>query len=168
MRVRRWRRRRGPAEAQELNITAFLNLMVILVPFLLVTAVFSRLAIVEIALPVSAHAADAEPPGLVLEVTIRDDRFEVADRGGAPVLIPRREEGYNYKALSDVLKAVKAEFPDQTEATILLEPDIPYEVLIATMDAAMVGAVVQPGSVTAVELFPRISVGDAPPRAGDV
>lgn len=165
MKARRWRRRRRP-EAAELNITAYLNLMVILVPFLLVTAVFSRLAIIEIALPASGEPADA-PVGPGLEVTIRDDRFEVADRGGAPVLIPRRDGEYNYKALSDVLKAVKATFPEHTEATILLEPDIPYEVLIGVMDATMAGQVVQPGSVTTVELFPRISVGDARPRAGD-
>ncbi|MEM7805474.1 MAG: biopolymer transporter ExbD, partial [Pseudomonadota bacterium] len=48
-----YRRRGGrrSLEATELNITAFMNLMVILVPFLLITAVFSRLAILELNLP---------------------------------------------------------------------------------------------------------------------
>ena len=44
MRRMRGRRERN-LEAAELNITAFMNLMVILVPFLLITAVFSRVAI---------------------------------------------------------------------------------------------------------------------------
>ncbi|MCW4212751.1 MAG: biopolymer transporter ExbD, partial [Candidatus Thiodiazotropha lotti] len=35
----------------ELNITAFLNLMVILIPFLLITAAFSRFSIIELYLP---------------------------------------------------------------------------------------------------------------------
>lgn len=35
----------------ELNITAFMNLMVILVPFLLMTAVFTHLTILELNLP---------------------------------------------------------------------------------------------------------------------
>ena len=44
---RRKGRRSTNEDTAELNITAFLNLMVILVPFLLITAVFSRLAILE-------------------------------------------------------------------------------------------------------------------------
>ena len=52
------RRRRGGRrhndDTAELNITAFMNLMVILVPFLLITAVFSRLAILELNLPGSS------------------------------------------------------------------------------------------------------------------
>jgi biopolymer transport protein ExbD len=44
-------RRKYIQETVELNITAFLNLMVILVPFLLVTAVFSRITVLELNLP---------------------------------------------------------------------------------------------------------------------
>ncbi|MDR2877567.1 MAG: biopolymer transporter ExbD, partial [Chromatiales bacterium] len=50
MKARRWRRRRQHGEP-ELNMIAFLNLMIILTPFLLVTAVFSRVAILELVLP---------------------------------------------------------------------------------------------------------------------
>jgi biopolymer transport protein ExbD len=48
---RRGGHRRHNHDTAELNITAFMNLMVILVPFLLITAVFSRLAILELNLP---------------------------------------------------------------------------------------------------------------------
>ncbi len=167
MKARRWRRRRHQQEV-DLNVTAFLNLMVILVPFLLVTAVFSRVAIIELALPAPGDPAlSPAEHTLRLEITIRADRLEVANAGGEPVLIPRRTEGYNYKSLSDVLKSLKAEFPEQTDATILLEADIPYEVLVQVMDATMTGHVVQPGAVTRVELFPALSIGDAPPRHDD-
>jgi len=44
-------RRRQKEEAPELDMTTFLNLMVVLVPFLLITAVFSRITIVELDLP---------------------------------------------------------------------------------------------------------------------
>ncbi|HZD54071.1 MAG TPA: biopolymer transporter ExbD, partial [Woeseiaceae bacterium] len=47
-------------ETAELNITVFMNLMVILVPFLLITAVFSRLAVLELNLPGSAAQASEE------------------------------------------------------------------------------------------------------------
>ena len=47
-------------EAVELNITAFMNLMVILVPFLLITAVFSRLTILELNLPALDAASEKQ------------------------------------------------------------------------------------------------------------
>lgn len=162
--IRSWRRRLRHSEP-ELNITAFLNLMVILVPFLLVTAVFSRLAIIELTLPESSTAAPP-PDRLSLEITVRSDGIEVADRGGVPIVIPNRDEGYNLASLSDVLKAIKVQFPNQTDAVVLLEPDIAYEVMIEVMDAVRVGSIVHPASVVRAELFPDISIGEAPARAG--
>jgi hypothetical protein len=81
-------------------------------------------------------------------------------------MIARGENGYNFRALGEVLAVVKSQYPQYRDATILLEPDVPYEVLVQVMDTVRVGAVVQPGQVTKVELFPAISVGDAPRRAG--
>ena len=66
------RRRRASKrhEVAELNVTAFMNLMVVLVPFLLITAVFSRLTILELNLP--SDNAQTSPPskGLNLELSI--------------------------------------------------------------------------------------------------
>lgn len=84
MKLRRWRRHRQ--QPGELDITAFMNLMVILVPFLLVTAVFSRVAVIELGLPSSGELAAGEVP-MRLEITVREDGIEVADRGGEPLLI---------------------------------------------------------------------------------
>lgn len=162
--IRRSRHRRSQVQA-ELNITAFMNLMVILVPFLLVTAVFSRIAIIELGLPAAGTAADpADVDRMSLEITVRADRIEVANRGGKPLMIGRRDGDYNLKSLADVLKRIKAEFPNHTEATILLEPDISYDVLVQVMDAVRSAPVVQPSSVSRVDLFPAISIGDAAPR----
>jgi biopolymer transport protein ExbD len=52
--------RRRHKEPAELDMTTFLNLMVVLVPFLLITAVFSRITIVELSLPSSSSAARAQ------------------------------------------------------------------------------------------------------------
>jgi len=164
MKLRRWRRHRQ--QPGELDITAFMNLMVILVPFLLVTAVFSRIAVIELGLPSSADAAAGEMP-LRLEITVREDRLEVANQGGMPLLLPRSGGDHDYDGLADVLKAIKAEHPLLNDATILLEPDVPYEVLVRVMDTTRIGTVVQPGTVTRVDLFPGISIGDAAPRPGD-
>ncbi len=161
--IRRSRHRRSQAQ-QELNITAFMNLMVILVPFLLVTAVFSRIAIIELGLPAAGAADRDDSDRLSLEVTVRHDRIELSNRGGQPLVIGMRDGEYNLKSLSDMLKRVKAEFPDHAEAMILLEPDISYDVLVQVMDTVRSVPVVQASQVSRVDLFPAISIGDAVPR----
>jgi biopolymer transport protein ExbD len=166
MKHRRAHKRRQK-ETAELNITAFMNLMVILVPFLLITAVFSRLAVLELNLPGAQAEAEAEPPEPVfaLEITIREDQIEVGDRNqGLLSLIENSGESYDLVALSDYLQRVKREFPDKSDATVLLEPDISYEVLVEVMDAVRVAELVDDTSreVVRYELFPEISIGDAP------
>ena len=65
--------------------------------------------------------------------------------------------------LSDLLQQVKARFPDKLDATLLLEADIPYDILVQVMDSVRAARVVQAGSVQLAELFPEIAIGDAPP-----
>ena len=158
------RHRRRHQQTADMNITAFMNLMVILVPFLLVTAVFSRVAILPLNLP-AADADQAPPPdqALALEVTLRRGRIEVSNRGSAPVVIDNTASGYNLKALADVLKAVKVNYPGETNVTLLMEPEIKYDDLVQVMDAVRVARVVQGNKVVKAELFPDISIGDAPP-----
>ncbi|HEX7013390.1 MAG TPA: biopolymer transporter ExbD [Steroidobacteraceae bacterium] len=151
-------------EEQEMNITAFMNLMVALVPFLLITAVFSRLAIQELNLPgPGAVAAQEDKPTFELEVIAYKDRIVVADRSSGPLsTIPALPSGHDYVALREKLKQIKAEFRDLTAATILLEPDTPYDVLVQLMDTVRTFPAVQGSQVVQAELFPEISVGDAP------
>ncbi len=159
-------RRERHKEQTELNITAFMNLMVILVPFLLITAVFSRLAVLELNLPSSDSAlAEEQEPEFQLEVTIREDAIEVGDRNaGTLSRIANGRDGYDLDELSSYLQRVKQQFPDKANATILLEQDISYDVLVQVMDTVRVFERAQAGGALAAryELFPEISIGDAP------
>jgi biopolymer transport protein ExbD len=165
--IHRRRRRHRDKDAAELNITAFMNLMVVLVPFLLITAVFSRLAILELNLPTSQSAPSdtVEEPQFQLEITVRDSRIEVGDRNGGRLnQFENTAEGYALEDLSGFLREVKQRFPDKLDATLLLEPDISYDVLVQVMDAVRVAEVPAAQGVLTVkaELFPEISIGDAP------
>ena len=165
MLVHRGRRERHKEQA-ELNITAFMNLMVILVPFLLITAVFSRLAVLELNLPSSESTlAEEQEPEFMLEITVREELIEVGDRNvGILSSIENSPEGYDYDELSGYLQRVKQQFPDKVNATILLEQDIPYDVLVQVMDAVRVFERIDETENLAnrYELFPEISIGDAP------
>ena len=164
MRTRRLRKH--PAA---LEISAFLNLIVVLVPFLLSTAVFSRISVLDLTLPAKSTGAleqlDANKP-LKLEVVVRHDAIEVGDRiGGLIQRIPNTDKGPDTAALNALMFQIKAKFPDKTEATLLAEPNTPYDSVVHVMDAMRSGKTANGGTkVVDAELFPTISIGDAPVR----
>jgi biopolymer transport protein ExbD len=159
-------RRLRHKEAQELNITAFMNLMVVLTPFLLITAVFSRLTILELNLPTSQSEAVAdETPSFQLEITVRDTGIEVGDRNAGTLnSIVKTGDDYRLDELSAYLTRIKRQFPDKADATLLLEPDVSYQVLVAVMDRVRVAESRDPvdNRLIKSDLFPEVSIGDAP------
>ena len=172
MRSRRGGRRQNDDTA-ELNITAFMNLMVILVPFLLITAVFSRLAILELNLPGSS-TEPVEPQDQVfqLEVIVRSDKIEVADRNqGLLGSYPNGVDGYDFDAVSEKLAQLKKRYPDKTDASILLEQEIAYDTLVQIMDTVRLSVDIESDAddeqtLVRSDLFPDISIGDAPSAGG--
>lgn len=160
--------RRPNEETAELNITAFMNLMVILVPFLLMTAVFSRLAILELNLPgSSSEPANQQNLTFQLEVTVRKDQIEVGDRNqGRFGVYKNSEDGYDYDALSEKLSEIKKRYPEKTDAAILLESDIAYDTLVQVMDRVRISQKIEDGAIVRSDLFPDISIGDAPVNGG--
>ena len=158
---------RRNVETAELNITAFMNLMVILVPFLLITAVFSRLTILELNLPGSStEPVDPQEQTFQLEIIVRQDKIEVADRNqGLLGIYPNSDEGaYDYPALAEKLVQLKERYPTKTDASILLEQEIAYDTLVQVMDTVRVSQEVDEdeGRIDRKDLFPDISIGDAP------
>jgi biopolymer transport protein ExbD len=155
-------RARHRTGAEELNVTAFMNLMVVLVPFLLLAAVFSRLTILQLNLPGEATPA-TQTAQLQLEVIVRKDRIDVADRGsGLLKRLPNVDSGLDYQGLNDYLQTVKSQYPQLTDATILLEPETSYDTVVQTMDAVRSFTARESGVARMGELFPEISIGDAP------
>jgi biopolymer transport protein ExbD len=156
--------RRQNEETAELNITAFMNLMVILVPFLLITAVFSRLAIIELNLPGSStEPVDPQDQTFQLEIIVRMDKIEVGDRNqGLLGRYPNTEDGYDYEAVEIKLAELKEKYPTKTDASILLEQDIEYNTLVQVMDMVRVAETIEDDSIVRSDLFPDISIGDAP------
>lgn len=150
---RRFRRSSGSPE--ELNITAFMNLMVILVPFLLITAVFSRITILELNLPPAASGGESTKKNLQLEVIVRKNAVELNDQNGSFYKrLDNKGNAYDLAALSQYLQQIKARLPDKSDASILLEEDISYDTLVKVMDTVR--------AIGSTELFPDISIGDAP------
>jgi biopolymer transport protein ExbD len=154
------RHARKPAE---LLLVPMIDIFTVLVTFLLMTAVFSRTVILQLNLPPPNTTWKEPPPGLQLEVMVRKELLQVTDRNSGPLAtFPNIASGYDYDNLTEYLKRVKARFPDKTDASILLEPDTPYDTLVQVMDRVRVFEAGQGMSTVQAELFPDISIGDAP------
>jgi biopolymer transport protein ExbD len=158
--------RRLRKHAAQLEITAFINLIVVLVPFLLSTAVFTRLSVIDLSLPAQTTGAleQLKAEDLKLEIVVRPESLEVGDRiGGLIKSIPNTAAGgYDVAALSTLIQMIKTKFPDKLEATVLAEPNTSYDALVQVMDAVRAGRAVEGAKVVRTEYFPNISIGDAP------
>ncbi|MCP4877573.1 MAG: biopolymer transporter ExbD [Gammaproteobacteria bacterium] len=159
---KRVHRRKHPAA--ELNITAFMNLMVVLVPFLLMTAVFSHITILDLNLPPPGAQDTKQPkkPPYELRITIRQNMLVLSDnRLGLIKRIPSKGKEHNFAQLKETLKQVKSRLPNHTNITILAEQRTRYDDLIRAMDSSRSYRAQVDGEWVFAELFPDISIGDA-------
>ncbi|MDN4502066.1 biopolymer transporter ExbD [Alteromonadaceae bacterium BrNp21-10] len=166
-------RKRKPVQDAELDITSFMNLMIVLVPVLLMMMVFSRITVLELKMPELGSIAEQSPEQLEnqqLELLVRADGIEVLfPRGYLVKHLPLVEGQYDFAQLQFTLKQIKQTLlnkdVDKKDITLLLEDNIDYQNIVALMDKARSYPEVVAASVVQAELFPEISLGDAPQSA---
>lgn len=158
------RRRSRHRDTPELNITSFMNLMVVLVPFLLITAVFSRITILELSVPTASGSSQVVKPNFAIEVIVRKAGLELANGSSVVASIPNQADEYDLQKLTKILLRLKSDYPEKDDATVLMEPDIQYDHLIRVMDTLRETEIPEEGSgeLRTMALFPKISIGDAP------
>ena len=160
------KRRRPCAQDAELDITAFMNLMIVLVPVLLLGMVFSRITVIDVKLPEPGDGVAAE--NQQLELLIREDFMRVDyPRGIALKRIPRTPEGeHDFATLSLVLQEVKRQLREkgiETQSiTVLSEQHTPYQTIVSAMDTVRSFKALVAADLVDAALFPDIAFGDAP------
>jgi len=168
------RRIRDEEHAGELNIVPYLDVVVNLVMFVLLSMTgLIALGVVNVSAPRigGEAAAAAEQPKLLLTVAIAKTGFYVAGAGGVlgadagkpdatrPPTIPLRDGKYDFVALGEQMKAIKDRFPSETAVILSADPDVLYEVLIQTMDACREATVKRPdGTAERRPLFFDVSL----------
>jgi biopolymer transport protein ExbD len=141
-----------------------MDILTVLVVFLLITAVFTSITIMELSVPTDAGAAASNRPNFAIEVIVRKAGLQIANGSSVQAAIPKKDDKYDIELLSKMLLRLKAQYPEKADATVLMEPDIEYDYLIQIMDAVRGSEVRVEGSeeVQKTVLFPEISIGDAP------
>jgi biopolymer transport protein ExbD len=161
------RRVREHEEVGELNIVPYLDIIMNLVMFMLLSMTgLITFGVVNVAAPKiggdpTLGAAATDKPKLTLTVAISKKGFYIAGAGGvvgaakeagvdttgAPT-IPSRGPEYDYPELTKQMIAVKLKYPTETGIIFLADPEIPYETLIKTMDACREAPVKMPDGTT--------------------
>ncbi|WP_140635126.1 biopolymer transporter ExbD [Methylibium rhizosphaerae] len=155
-------------ESEELELTTLLNILVVLVSFLLLSAVFSKVTIQELNMPPQGSGpaeAGKELAPVVIEVMVRKDGLEIGNGKEVTDRLPKLGDRYDTAGLSQKLKLLKDQYPGKRDAILLVEPDIGYAAMIAVMDALKFVEIRGPreGSQRLrITLFPNVTVGDAP------
>jgi biopolymer transport protein ExbD len=165
--VRRAARRMRRKRTTELNIVSMIDILTVLVFFLLVNAL--GVSVLGVNLPPPNSEPPKTPP-LDLRLIVRKDSLSLLDREGIIKQLPNAApqagaaagspSTYDVQDLSDLIGKVKDRFPDEDKITLMLEPDIAYDSLVQLMDVVRM----DPGGngKPERELFPQISMGDAP------
>lgn len=158
------RRHRRTQSAVELDITAFLNLMIVLVPVLLLSMVFTQTRSIDLNFPdQDASLGGADVESLQIRVTLSGDDILVGNnQDGLIRHIEPGPDGPDFAALTETLKRIKLEVPDKRDIALLAMPDTPYQLLVSAMDAIRSYPAVVAASVVQAELFPDIALGNAP------
>ena len=167
--MRRHRHRRVNTQDAELDITSFMNLMIVLVPVLLLSLVFSHVRILNLQLPVLSEAelAEDQKEPKILELVITKKHLELNYPAG--ILLKRfevKDQGYDFAALSTYLQDLKLTFQqnaiEKNDIVILLAPSVDYQTIVSAMDTVRSFKAVVAANLVDAELFPLISLGDAP------
>jgi hypothetical protein len=95
---------------------------------------------------------------------VRDQGLEITNGKTVIAAIPNVDDEYDMATLSEYLMSLKRDYPEKDDASVLLEPDIPYNYLIEVMDVVRSAELPGEGEEEPVRvaLFTDISIGDAP------
>ena len=155
-------RRLERAATADLDVTPFMNLMIVLVPVLLLSMTLPHTRVIELDLPWGAAEPTPDASTVRIEVIVDGNGFIIEDGKGKVISsVPKQASGYDYQTLALVMQELKRELPDKRDVALLLAPDVNYQTLVSVMDSVRSHTGQENGGLVTRELFPEITLGDA-------
>jgi biopolymer transport protein TolR len=161
------RPRRLPVDPPEINLVPLLDMVSLLIQLLLINAQFGVYA--EVGSEIAGAPSDAPPQGLLLEVRVQPEGYSVmwSDDGvrrqqvvpclGGSCSEPDR---YDVAALRGFAADLKGRHPSEVQVLVAPGPDVPFDVMVRTMDALRESPDRRP-------LFPKVILGDLVSAGGE-
>lgn len=138
----------------DLNLVPIIDLMSVLIIFLLITAVWTQVSMIQIGSSIYGKKTSDEKPEpppkaeIPFRVDVRGDGYRVVI-GRQEIRFPKLNGAYDQEKLMVEVKKIKELYPEKNDAVITVQDELPYETLIGGMDALLSGG------------FPEISVATA-------
>lgn len=132
----------GRSANTDLNLVPFIDLMSVLITFLLITAVWSQVSMIQLGSSIYGKKQEnqTEPPppppphaDIPLRLDVKDAGFRLVV-GANKYQITKMNGSYDIMALASYLKKVKADYPEKADAVITVDDEVAYEFLILGMD----------------------------------
>lgn len=141
---------------EEINIMPLMNIIMLLIPFLIMSTEFIKIGVINVAAPkIGGSSSSSEPkkknekPPLNLTVSVTEKGFTILTRGkkipeGCDLkgeateaklpTVKKIGDKYNLPVLKQCLLKIKEVFPDERRVIIMAEPEIRYAVIVEVMD----------------------------------
>lgn len=142
---------KGRKVSLELNLVPFIDLMSVLITFLLITAVWSQVSMIQIGSSLYGKKDETQAPvippqaDVVLKLEIRPTGY-LLNVAKQVITIPLVDNEYDDVGLVAQLQKAKELYPEKKDAAIAMSDELPYERLVKGMDGFLKAG------------FPQISV----------
>ncbi|NOZ62684.1 MAG: hypothetical protein GXO74_13515 [Calditrichaeota bacterium] len=126
------------AEDSDVNIIPVMNIFLLLIPFLLLTAAFVRIAVIELSLPTLSKNRTIQVQQnkkLVLVIlAIKETGFQLKSPGFKFDPVNRVGNKYNYAPLVQQLKQIKSKYSYAEDIIIAPAARVKYDIIVQVMD----------------------------------
>jgi biopolymer transport protein ExbD len=124
-----------------INLVPFIDLLSCCISFLIITAVWTQLARMDVSQKgQGAAGAESEKPPeptVTLTLFIDKDGYTFAKSTGENTPIPKKGDDYDNTRLADVLKDAKTQYPDKNDIQVKSDDDVIYDKIIHAMDVVL-------------------------------
>ena len=139
MNLRKAMGREHEIKDSDVNIIPVMNIFLLLIPFLLLTAAWVRLAVIELSLPSlgkdRAEQIQHDPKKLVLVIlAIKETGFQLKSPGFKFDPVTNLNENYDYPKIVEQLKQIKQTHPQAEDIIISPDVKVKYDIIIQVMD----------------------------------
>ena len=123
----------------ELNLVPFIDLMSVMITFLLITAVWSQVAMIKLGASIYGKSnikemeKDPKIDDVAFRVEVKSTGYKITI-GKQKIDIPKVSNKYDYKSMAVRLEQIKQAYPDKKDCVIGVEEQLEYKYLIQGMD----------------------------------
>lgn len=134
----------GRSANTDVNLIPFIDLMSVLITFLLITAVWTQVSMIQLGSSIYGKKTSDQitPPPPIADIPLRLDVKESGFRlvvGPDKYTFDKRGNDWVTNELVERLAVVRQMYPDKSDATVTVDNEVPYEKMILGMDALLGG-----------------------------